>query len=122
MDQPAPRRPRPPLIYVSGPLTTGNAIVNIRAALDVGWLLRERGYAVIVPHDHLLAELVHPVSYAASLAYDFRLIRCCDAVYRMPGASVGADAEVEFALRQRIPVYWSLDTLCAEQRVPEDRP
>jgi len=107
---------RPTLIYVSGPLTTGDTIGNIRRAVDVGNTLIERGYIVIVPHEKALClEIMHPRTYEQWLAYDFKCIRRCDALYRMSGTSAGGDAEVAFATRNSIPVYFFLDTLfCCE--------
>jgi nucleoside 2-deoxyribosyltransferase len=110
---------RPPLIYVSGPLTTGDTIANIRHAIHAGAVLIERGYAVIVPHEKALGmELLYPQSYDEWLAYDFRCILTCDAVLRIPGASKGGDAEVAFARERGIPVYYSFDTLVAGMPAP----
>jgi len=111
-----PRAKRPKLIYVSGPLTTGQLTANVRAALDIGKALIDRGYAVVVPHEKLLTEILHPMSYDEWLNYDFRIILCCDALYRMPGESHGGDEEVKFAQKNGIPVYTSLDLLCAIER------
>lgn len=113
-----PRRTkRPKLIYVSGPLTTGQLTKNVREALDIGKTLIDRGYAVIVPHEKLITEILHPMSYQEWLDYDFRIILCCDAVYRMPGESHGGDAEVKFAVSHGIPVHYSLDMLYACERL-----
>lgn len=109
---------RPPLIYVSGPLTTGQLTVNVHEAIKVGKALIDRGYAVVVPHEKFLTEVLQPESYNYWMEYDFKIILCCDGVYRMPGASRGGDAEVAFAMECGIPVYFSFDTLFAEQRVP----
>lgn len=113
---------RPPLIYVSGPMTSGlDPFGNIRRGLDAADELIRLGYVVICPHEKALGlEILHPRSYDEWLAYDFRCILECDAVYRMPGASTGGDAEVEFARERGIPVYFSpgMLTCC----VPAVRP
>lgn len=107
---------RAPLIYVSGPLTTGPTIENVRRALDTGWELIRQGYAVIIPHEKALAmEMLHPMTYEGWLTYDFRCIDSCDGVYRMAGKSRGGDAEVEYAIERRIPVFFSFDTLASYQ-------
>lgn len=115
--QPEARTPRPPLVYISGPLTTGMLTANVRRALDIGKALIERGFCVIVPHEKLLTEILHPMSYDEWLAYDFRIILCCDAVYRFEGASHGGDAEVRFAKENGIPVYFDLDLLISDQKL-----
>jgi hypothetical protein len=40
-----------------------------------------------------------------------RLLQHCDAVLRLPGASVGADKDVEIARERGLPVYRSLDEI-----------
>lgn len=109
---------RPTLVYVSGPLTTGNTIDNIRRALEVGDTLIRRGYGVIIPHEKALgSEMLFPRSYHEWLSYDFRTILACDALLRMPGESKGGDEEVAFAVRRGIRVYSSLDLLLAGEPV-----
>lgn len=110
---------RPPLVYVSGPLTTGMLTKNVHEAIKVGKQLIDRGYAVIVPHEKFLTEVLQPESYDYWMEYDFKIILCCDAVYRMPGESRGGDAEVAYAIESGVPVYFSFETLFAEQRVPK---
>ncbi|WP_144875229.1 DUF4406 domain-containing protein [Microbacterium sp. 1.5R] len=42
-----------------------------------------------------------------------RLLQHCDAVLRLPGASAGADKDVEIARERGLPVYHSLDEIPA---------
>lgn len=42
-----------------------------------------------------------------------RLLQHCDAVLRLPGASVGADKDVEIARERGLPVYFSIDEIPA---------
>lgn len=42
-----------------------------------------------------------------------RLLRHCDAVLRLPGASAGADKDVEIALERGLPVYRALEEIPA---------
>jgi nucleoside 2-deoxyribosyltransferase len=111
---------RVPLIYVSGPLTTGHTPTNIRNALETAYMLMTSGYSVIVPHEKaLLMEALYPMSYVEWLRYDFKCLLACDAVYRMPGASRGADLEVRFAKARGIPVFTTLAELA--QKMPIDQ-
>lgn len=104
---------KPTLVYVSGPISTGNVQHNCRAGIMAARIIMERGYVVISPFESILSDMVEPWPYEKWLEYDFRAILCCDAVYRIPGVSPGADKEEAFAYSQRIPVYHSLDTLFA---------
>lgn len=40
-----------------------------------------------------------------------RLIMQCDAIYRIPGESNGADKNIEVALRAGLNIYYTLDTI-----------
>lgn len=51
--------------------------------------------------------------HADWLRVDFEYVRRCDALLRLPGESVGADAEVSEALRIGVPVFYSIDDLIA---------
>lgn len=42
-----------------------------------------------------------------------RLLQHCDAVLRLPGASAGADTDVEIARESGLPVYFSIDEIPA---------
>lgn len=42
-----------------------------------------------------------------------RLLQHCDAVLRLPGASTGADQDVEIARERGLPVYHALDEIPA---------
>lgn len=114
---------RPTIVYVSGPMTTGdNFPVNIRRGIEVAVLLMDRGYVVICPHEKALGmEMLAPRSYEDWMRYDFLCVQASDCVFRMsdgfgnPLPSKGADREVEFARAHGIPVYYSLDTLIAGQ-------
>lgn len=112
---------RPTIVYVSGPMTTGNNFpVNIRNGILVATQLMDLGYVVICPHEKALGmEMLAPRSYDDWMAYDYRCIEACDVVLRMsdwqgtPIPSKGGDAEVAYARKIRRPIYYSIDTLCA---------
>lgn len=42
-----------------------------------------------------------------------RLLQHCDAVLRLPGASAGADKDVEIARERGLPVYFAIDEIPA---------
>lgn len=107
---------RKTVIYVSGPMTTGQLTKNIHHGCHFGTLLMRAGYLPILPHVNVLWEMIQPATDTEWLAQDFEHIRYCDAVLRIPGASIGGDLEVEWAGRLCIPVYFDVETLKLHER------
>lgn len=112
-----------PWVYVAGPYTVPDPIVNTREAILVGNQLYARGLMPIVPHLSLLSHLIVPQPYEHWLEFDFELLSRCDVLLRLPGASEGADCEVEIAMLDGIPVCFfprrqptDFDELAAELR------
>lgn len=100
-----------PLVYVSAPYTD-DPVGNTRRAIEAAAYLLDGGWVTpLVPHLSLMWDLVAPRPYRSWIAYDLALVAKCDAVYRLPGASRGADAEVAEARRLSVPVFTTTDTL-----------
>jgi hypothetical protein len=97
-----------PLIYVAGPYTKGNCVLNVRRAVLAGIALAERGYTVYVPHCNMVWDLVcdTPKTYDFILEQDIALLVRCDAVVRLSGESYGSDQEVKVACAASIPVFF----------------
>lgn len=112
------------LIYISGPLTTSGFVeINIRNAILVAEELYKFGLQGYVPHLSFFWNMVVPgnKTYKYWLRYDFNIILRCDALLRIDGESYGANKEVEFATKHKIPVYFSIeDLLNKEVRKQED--
>jgi DNA-binding XRE family transcriptional regulator len=98
-------------IYVAGPLSNGDVQANVDAAVDVGDKITELGGDPYVPHLAHYRHARHEHPYEFWIAEDLRWLSTCDAVYRMPGASRGADMEVVFAGMCGIPVFTDLEEL-----------
>lgn len=97
-----------PLVYVAGPITKGVYTANVRNGIDAARSLQKTGFVVLVPMLDFLMGLVHPdISYEEFLDFDFQWILRCDAIFRLPGISPGADREEEFAKANNIPVFTS---------------
>ncbi len=105
---PVPRwiGPDKPLVYIAGPYTNPDPVENIHRAvvvadsiLDVCW--------PVVPHLTGTWHMISPKPYDFWLAIDLELMKRCDAVYRYPGASSGADAEVIAAVNAGLPVVYT---------------
>lgn len=95
-----------PLVYVAGPYVRPDCVENTHKAIKVGHELQESGLVTThVPHVTLLSHIVVPLPEDHWYAYDIALLARCDALYRMAGASTGADREVEYAIEHGIPVF-----------------
>lgn len=102
--------PRPfherPLVYVAGPYTRPDPVLNTRVAIEAAEQLHATGLATcVVPHITLLWHLAAPHDVDYWYGLDLATLRRCDALYRIPGASSGADDEVAFAKGHAIPVF-----------------
>lgn len=104
-----------PLVYVAGPYTNPDPIRNTHDA--VRWaekVMRTGELTAFVPHLSLLWHMVSPHDDVEFwYEFDLTMLARCDAVFRFPGASSGADREVAFAYERGIPVYTSLELLRA---------
>lgn len=119
------------VIYIAGPISQGNLLNNIRQACDAGLELLRAGHAPVIPHLSCFAGcralggmFVPEVVPAGTTlrewyAADLQIVRRCDAVLRLPGASVGADAEVQLASELSLPVFTSVASVVAYYQVPE---
>jgi hypothetical protein len=123
---------------ISRPDTPAGLLANVRRADAAMLALMRAGYAVFNPALSVYAggcdtgvgqcETLPPVyaaadrrangefqelSHADWLAMDFAWIEVSDAVLRLPGESVGADAECEHAGKVGVPVFDDMGELVA---------
>ena len=99
------------LIYIAGPITLGPIEENVRKPIEIADGIIERGHGVIVPQLTIFWQFISPHTWQEWIDMDDVIIRKCDALYRMPGESKGADHEVELAREIRIPVFTNEDAL-----------
>ncbi len=106
-------------VYISGPISNGGTagaeerLVNVQRAIAVFLRIVEMGFAPVLP---ALTEYVEIVSgqrlpHEIWMEIDMPWVRKSDILYRMDGASTGADMEVVEARRHGIPVVFSLEEL-----------
>lgn len=102
------------LIYIAGPYTKPDPTINTREAVLLGAHIRD-AYKVLtfVPHFSHFEHLLQPRDYEYWMQLDFDWLRRCDALYRMPGESSGADREVQEASLAGIPVFFNMNELKA---------
>jgi len=84
-----------PWIYIAGPYSGGDTIMNIRAAVLAGLALRDAGFVPIVPHTSGFMHYLDPREYEFWMEWDFDLLSRCDCLLILPGESPGAERELE---------------------------
>lgn len=107
-----------PLVYVAGPYTNPDPILNVRNAIFAGEVLWQEQCAPLVPHLSVVWHLVSPHKLEWWYALDLYLLERCDALVRLPGDSEGADREVRQAQVLGIPAIDAPEIL--DGVVPED--
>lgn len=91
------RLPPRPMVYVAGPYSTGDPVVNTHKAIKVAGKIHRMEGVPFVPHLSLLWHLVTPQPYNFWMDMDYHILERCDALYRISGESPGADNEVEYS-------------------------
>jgi len=102
-----------PRIYLSGPITKGDRQRNFDQAAAMMHTLIACGYAVMNPMLSMALPASDAIDHATWIENDLPWINAAEAVYRLPGESVGADMECDYADAHGIPVYDSLAVLWA---------
>lgn len=104
-------------VYVAGPYT-GNEEENVATALRAATVLLGAGLYPYVPHLSHYWEAQYAHHYEVWMELDFGWVRRCDAVLRLPGASKGADREVELARSLGLPVFALVSEVIAWSKTP----
>lgn len=115
-------KPNAPWVYVAGPYTTGDPVVNTQAAVAAANELLAAGVVPIVPHLTMLWHLISPKPLVEWYEYDNAVLRRCDALLRLPGKSSGADQEAANAVDMGLPVFSTVKGVLnwAKARLGED--
>lgn len=113
----------PLLILIAGPYRSGTDGDPARIAANLERLEQASAPIFRLGHVPMIGEWVAlpvlrtleadaadgDVMYATA----HRLLQHCNAVLRLPGASAGADKDVEIARQRGLPVYFSVDEIPA---------
>lgn len=95
-----------PLIYIAGPYSTPDPVLNTHQTIAfAGELMQSVPVTAFVPHLTLLWHLVEPHDIEWWYAYDLAVLDRCDGLYRLPGMSTGAAREVAYARAHGIPTF-----------------
>jgi len=98
-------------VYVAGPYTHGDHIVNVRVAIEAADRLFVRGFIPFVPHLMHFWHYISPHSYDQWMVLDKEWLPQCTVVLRLPGKSPGADAETKLAKKLNMPVFTSVEDI-----------
>jgi hypothetical protein len=115
------KKVKPMYIYVAGPITADvddnihdiPRVVywNVKRAIRVSIELMKKGHYVFTPHlSHFINLEMHEKSFTKEFwyKYDYGWLAKCDALYYI-APSPGADAELEWAKKHKLKIFYSLD-------------
>lgn len=101
-------------VYVAGPYSHGDQVINTRKVLKIAEELWDLGYMPIVPHLYMLWHITNPQPYGRWLDMGLHLLSRCDRLLRVPGPSPGADKEIEWAREHGLKIHYGLEDLINE--------
>lgn len=101
-----------PMVYVAGPYTRPDPVQNTHDTIHEANAIEDYGSVTcFIPHLTLLHHLVDPKPLEHWYEHDLATMARCDAVYRRPGDSTGADGEVAYAIEKGIPVFYDVPSV-----------
>lgn len=95
-------------IFVSGPYTQGDPVVNTRNAILCGEEILKLGHSPYIPHLTHLWHFLCPGPLEQWYKHDLEWLVLCDGVIRLPGHSLGADKECLVATQVDIPIFYGI--------------
>jgi hypothetical protein len=98
-------------VFVAAPYTGKDREANAFAAITYGEDIFRLGYIPFIPHFFHFWNALYEHPEIEWMKMDMEWLAICDAVYRAPGDSKGADREVAAAIIQGVPVFYSLEEL-----------
>jgi hypothetical protein len=98
-------------VYIASPYTNGSQAENVRQQMMYFKELVLNGYCPFAPLLFHFQEIFSPLPYEKYTELDLEWVRVCDCILRLPGKSLGADDECNFAQRCKLPVFYSLTDL-----------
>jgi len=99
-------------VFISGPYTSGDVVINVRNAVLMAEKVIEKGHIPFVPHLNHLWHLISPhEDIEFWYSFDLKWLRVCDILLRLPGKSIAADKEVRYALTHSKRVIHDINEL-----------
>jgi hypothetical protein len=96
-------------VYIAGPYSDGDTIINVRTAVEAADRLLAHGYAPFIPHLTWFWHFMSPKPYEEWMEIDQEWLEACDIVLRLPGQSSGADREQKRASDLGKVVFYGTD-------------
>lgn len=99
-------------IYVASPYTVGDQFCNVQKQIDCANRLIDMGYIPFSPL--LMSVYLHAQverEWQTWMEIDYAWVEKCDGLIRLEGVSKGADAEVEYAKKLGIPVFYNFEDI-----------
>lgn len=99
-------------IYIASPYTKGDQFCNVQKQIDCANKLIDMGYIPFSPL--LMSVYLHAQierEWEIWMEIDYAWVERCDGLIRLEGESKGADAEVEYAKKIGIPVFYDIDAI-----------
>ena len=104
-------------IYIAGPMaSSGEPGPNLNRAAQAAGRILEAGHLPWVPHVGWILDAIAPLPRERWLQWGLGWLNQCDAVLRLDGKSVGADAECEFAREMGLEVIESVEEIKRMER------
>lgn len=100
-----------PRVYIAGPMSQGDRVANLNAALVAYRELLRLGYAPLCPQLSFFVDGLFGFSWAEWLGSDLPWVAASNMVLRLPGESRGADHETRLAGLLGIPIFGSVEDL-----------
>lgn len=107
-------------IYISGPITKGCRNENFSQAAKAQIELMQAGWSTYNPMLSMANFASEECDWETWLECDESWVLVSDLVLRLPGASLGAERECEFARRHNIPVVGPAYFECLKELFPEE--
>lgn len=100
-------------VFIASPMSSsGEPGPNVNAAATAAAELLQAGHFPFVPQTTWFLHMIRPdVDVRLWHEWDLLWLESCDVLLRLPGASRGADLEVEKARELGIPVFTRLESL-----------
>ena len=115
-------------VYVAGPYTSA-VPHNVGVAILYGDALTDLGLVPFIPHLNHYWNERHPHQYEFWIQQTSAWLLKCDAVYRIPGFSLGSDREIDLGRKHNIPVFFNMcelrEHIASQKRakpIPEREP
>lgn len=100
-------------VYIAGPYTNPDPVLNTTDAIMAGDLVALHGHFPFIPHLYMMWHMLSAHDYEFWMKHSSAWLDESDALIRLPGESAGSDREVEQARNMGIPVFYGVDAFLA---------